>query len=73
MRLIPSTINASTPSPGEREIFRRLQAADPAKTSGWIVMHSLDMARHVRLVRSEADFVFLIPKLGVLVLEVKMV
>lgn len=71
MRLIPSTISANTPSPGELEIFRRLQAADPVRTADWVVLHSLDIARHVRLVRSEADFVLIIPELGVLVLEVK--
>lgn len=71
MRLVPASISSDTPSPGEREIFRRLLQANPEATLGWTVLHSLDIAKHVRQVRGEADFVFIIPYSGVLVLEVK--
>lgn len=54
---------------GEKEVFRLLEN-DP-KTRGWIVLHSLDLAEHVRQLRGEADFVVLIPEQGILVLEVK--
>ena len=39
--------------------------------SGWTVLHSLDLADHVRASQGEADFVVLIPNEGILVLEVK--
>lgn len=68
-RMIPAQIYSDTPSPGEKEIFRRL-ANDP-NTKGWIVLHSLDIARHVKRVAGEADFVIIVPGKGVLCLEVK--
>lgn len=37
----------------------------------WTVLHSLDLAGHVRFQRGEADFVLLIPGSGILVVEVK--
>jgi Nuclease-related domain/UvrD-like helicase C-terminal domain len=54
---------------GEREVFRSLQ--NDSGASGWVVLHSLDLAEHIRQVRSEADFVVLIPGEGIVVLEVK--
>ncbi|HLC16185.1 MAG TPA: NERD domain-containing protein, partial [Thermodesulfovibrionia bacterium] len=68
-RMIPPYISPSCPSPGEQEIFRRLKK-DP-ETSSWIVLHSLDIADHVRQISGEADFVVIIPAKGVLCLEVK--
>jgi hypothetical protein len=68
-RMIPPVIPASCPSPGEREIFTRLR--DEPGTKDWIVLHSLDIAHHMRQVAGEADFVIIAPALGVLCLEVK--
>lgn len=68
-RMIPAQIYRGNPSPGEKEIFRRL--ADDPNTRDWIVLHSLDIAGHVERVAGEADFVILIPGKGVLCLEVK--
>jgi hypothetical protein len=68
-RMIPPTIPVSCPSPGEQDIFTRLR--DEAATRDWIVLHSLDIAQHLRQVSGEADFVIIIPTLGVLCLEVK--
>lgn len=68
-RMIPPVIPASCPSPGEREIFTRLR--DEPGTKDWIVLHSLDIAHHLRQVAGEADFVIVAPALGVLCLEVK--
>lgn len=68
-RMIPSVIPASCSSPGEREIFTRLR--DEPGTKDWIVLHSLDIAHHLRQVVGEADFVIIAPGLGVLCLEVK--
>lgn len=67
--MIPAQIYAGNPSPGEKEIYRRL-ANDP-NTAEWIVLHSLDIAEHVKRVAGEADFVVIVPNKGVLCLEVK--
>lgn len=67
--MIPPSISPSCVSPGEREIYQRLKN-DP-ETSGWTVLHSLDIADHVRQVSGEADFVVIIPSKGVLCIEVK--
>lgn len=67
--MIPPTIPASCPSPGEQEIFSKLK--QDGATCDWIVLHSLDIAQHVRQVSGEADFVIIVPFLGVLCLEVK--
>ena len=67
--MIPPAISPSCRSPGEREIFARLK--DEPGTQDWIVLHSLDIAHHVRQVAGEADFVVIAPTLGVLCLEVK--
>ena len=68
-RMIPPTIPVSCPSPGEQEIFAKLKQEEA--TQDWIVLHSLDIAQHLRQVSGEADFVIIVPSLGVLCLEVK--
>jgi hypothetical protein len=68
-RMIPPTISPLCSSPGEKEIFARLK--DEPGTQEWIVLHSLDIAHHLRQVAGEADFVIIVPSLGVLCLEVK--
>lgn len=68
-RMIPPSIPASCPSAGEREIFTRLKEEEATKE--WITLHSLDIANHLRQVSGEADFVIIVPTLGVLFLEVK--
>ena len=67
-RLIPSTCPTSAP-PGEELFFRRLR--DDPDARDWIVLHSLDLAKHVNNVAGEADFVVIVPEQGVLVVEVK--
>ena len=47
-RMIPPVIPVSCPSPGEREIFTCLR--DEPGTKDWIVLHSLDIAHHLRQV-----------------------
>lgn len=70
MLIVPSNF-AEHPkaSPGERDIFSRLKTAEKGKD--WIVLHSLELLAHTKKSQSEADFVFLVPGKGVLVLEVK--
>lgn len=68
-RMIPSTIDPKTSSPGEREIFTRLR--DDPGTADWIALHSFNLPRHRTQVQGEADFVVLVPSKGMLCLEVK--
>ena len=56
-------------SPGEQILFEKF-LKDP-KLHGVTILHSLNIADHVRLPESEADFVCLIPNMGILVIEVK--
>ena len=67
-RMIPDSFLPDSP-PGERAIFERFKS-DPA-CHGWVVLHSLDLARHVKQVSGEADFVVIVPNQGVAVFEVK--
>ena len=69
--MIPPIISADVKSPGEKEIFELLKN-DPL-SSDWLVLHSLDTAKHVKQIFGEIDFVIIIPKKGILVLEVKAV
>jgi len=66
--MIPPLISSDA-APGERLVFQRL-ANDPL-TEGWVVLHSQDLAEHVRQVQGEADFVVIAPGRGVAVIEVK--
>lgn len=69
MKLIPGTFDASSPSQGEKRVFEALK--NESQSKNWTVIHSLDIAKHVFQQRGEADFVILMPGVGVLVLEVK--
>lgn len=65
--MIPNYCHAE--SPGEKELFDLLRECPD--TDEWVILHSLHIARHVSKVKGEADFVVLVPSLGILVLEVK--
>ena len=65
-RMIPAFMDERTP-PGERDVFDAL-AAGP---EDWVVLHSLDLAPWNRGLRTEIDFVALIPGRGILCIEVK--
>jgi hypothetical protein len=65
-RLIPSFMDDHTP-PGERDVFNLL-AAGP---DDWLVLHSLDLAPWNRGLRTEIDFVVIVPDTGILCVEVK--
>ena len=60
---------AEVRNPTERRVYEEI-ARDPAADK-WCVLHSQDLADHVRQVRGEIDFVCAIPGLGVLCVEVK--
>jgi hypothetical protein len=65
-RLIPSFMDDRTPA-GERDVFNML-AAGP---DDWIALHSLDLAPWNRGLRTEIDFLVIVPDTGMLCIEVK--
>lgn len=67
-RMMPAFCPEGAP-PGERALYLALAAG--AATENWRVLHSLGIADHVRQVEGEADFVVIVPDMGVLVVEVK--
>lgn len=69
--MLPPIVSRDTKSPGEGELFELLR--DDPKTDGWTVLHSLDLADHVARPFGEADFVVVVPRNGVVVIEVKAV
>ncbi|WP_261147676.1 nuclease-related domain-containing DEAD/DEAH box helicase [Serratia fonticola] len=66
MRMIPGFIDESAP-PGEVMLYRKLESAK----CGWTVIHSLDLAPSNHNLRTELDFVVVIPEVGILCVEVK--
>lgn len=67
-KMIPAAFPVNTPA-GERELFEKLRG-DP-DTTGWVVLHSLDLKKHQSKIEGELDMVVLVPGLGVLCIEVK--
>jgi DNA polymerase III delta prime subunit len=67
--IYPPSISTETDSPGEIELFKKIKN-DPI-AHNWIVLHSLDIAKHKQQRSGEADFVIIVPNKGVLCLEVK--
>ena len=65
-RMIPSFVDDRTPA-GERDVFNMI-AAGP---DDWVVLHSVDLAPWNRGLRTELDFVVIIPDTGMLCIEVK--
>lgn len=68
-RMIPNIIPHDNLSEGEKLIFNILK--ENSSTENWIVLHSLEIPRHIVKISGEADFVIIIPGKGILVLEVK--
>lgn len=67
--MYPPNISTGTESSGEIELFYKIKN-DPI-TINWIVLHSLDIAKHKRQRTGEVDFLIIIPNKGVLCLEIK--
>lgn len=65
-RMIPSFMDEFTP-PGERDVFNII-ASGP---DDWTVLHSLDLSPWNRGLRTELDFLVIIPDAGMLCIEVK--
>lgn len=67
--MIPSVISPEVKSNAERKIFEWFQNAPG--TDKWIVLHSLGITTHNKVIYGETDFLVLAPKLGLFALEVK--
>lgn len=67
--MIPSVISPEVKSRAERKIFEWFQ--NTPGTDKWIVLHSLGIATHNKVIYGETDFLVLAPKLGIFALEVK--
>lgn len=67
--MIPSTIAPEVKSSAERRIFEWFRSAPG--TDDWIVLHSLGIVMHNRVIYGETDFLVLAPGLGIFALEVK--
>ena len=67
--MIPSALSPEIKSNAERHIFKWFENAPG--TEEWIVLHSLGITNHKRVVHGEVDFFVLIPETGIFALEVK--
>src|SRR5579859_7984996 len=68
-KMLPPYVSTDIRSSGEIRMFN-LFRTDP-ETQGWVAIHSLGLARHVKRLYGEIDFVILAPKHGIFCLEVK--
>lgn len=68
-KMIPSVISPEIKSAAEKHIFEWFR--DDPRTNDWIVLHSLGIANHNRVIHGETDFFVLAPYMGLFALEVK--
>lgn len=67
--MIPSVISPEVNSSAERRVFEWFQNAP--QTDDWIVLHSLGISTHNKVIYGETDFFVLAPGMGLFALEVK--
>ncbi len=67
--MLPSVISPDVKSSAERRIFEWFR--DAPQTEDWIVLHSLGITAHKKVIYGETDFFVLAPHLGIFALEVK--
>ena len=68
-KLLPPYIDKSCKSTGEKMIFDIFK--NNSFTKDWIVLHSLNLSQHTVRLYGEIDFLILIPRGGIFVMEVK--
>lgn len=68
-KLLPPYIDKSCKSTGEKILFNIMK--NSPFTKEWIVLHSLNLSQHTIRLYGEIDFLILIPKGGMFVMEVK--
>ena len=67
--MIPSVISPDVKSNAEKHIFKWFRKAPG--TEDWIILHSLGVSNHKKVIHGEVDFFALIPEMGIFALEVK--
>ncbi len=67
--MIPSVVSPEVTSSAEQKVFEWFKTAD--NTDNWIVLHSLGISNHNKVIYGETDFLVIAPKLGIFALEVK--
>lgn len=67
--MIPPTISPDIKSNAEKHIFQWFK--DAPNTGDWIVLHSLGISNHCKVIHGETDFLALIPGKGMFAIEVK--
>lgn len=68
-KMIPSVISPEVKSTAEKRIFKWFR--DASGTEDWIVLHSLGISNHNRVIHGETDFFVMIPYMGIFAIEVK--
>lgn len=68
-KMIPSSISPDIKSNAEKNIFNWFKNAPD--TENWVVLHSLGLVTHQRVIHGETDFLVLAPGLGMFAIEVK--
>lgn len=68
-KMIPSVLSPEIKSAAEKHIFEWFR--DDPRTNDWIVLHSLGISNHNRVMHGETDFFVLVPYMGLFALEVK--
>ncbi len=68
-RMIPTVVSPDTKSVAEKRIFKWFRDAEG--TENWVVLHSLGLVEHEKLLYGEIDFLVIAPELGIFALEVK--
>lgn len=67
--MIPNVLSPEIKSNAEKNIFTWFKNA--TGTDDWVVLHSLGIATHQRVIHGETDFLVLAPNYGVFAIEVK--
>lgn len=67
--MIPNALSPDIKSAAEKHIFDWFQNAPG--TENWIILHSLGISTHQRVIHGETDFLVLAPECGMFALEVK--
>ena len=67
--MIPKVISPSVRSNAEKKIFQLIKTSP--STKDWVVLHSLGIEHHSKVIRGEIDFLILVPDYGMFCLEVK--
>lgn len=67
-KMYPNKFPKNNESTGEKKVYEYFKQQAP---DNWIVLHSLRLPEHPRVVFGESDFVVLAPDFGVFILEIK--